>query len=75
MKEKRNYAHCRMCCIEISVRIDGFKAVIQHAKGAKHKRNVAASKVSKVMQNFFPKEHTAEENMVTAIEVCKHSII
>lgn len=33
--------------------------------------NVVASNMSKVMENLFPKKHTAEEDMITATEVCK----
>lgn len=63
------YAKCKLCLSSFLVKWDGLKAVTAHEKSDKHQLMAQDASTSKMLESFFVKKNTAEEDKVIAAEV------
>lgn len=65
----REYAKCKLCLNSFLVKWDGLKAINAHEMSEKHQSMARGASTSKMLESFFVKKNTAEEDKVIAAEV------
>lgn len=68
-KESDFNISCKVCNIKFTFKYDGDKALSRHAASAKHVGLESAKRKNDVIQRFFPKVESAEDEKIATIEL------
>jgi len=62
-KKNEGEAECKICQQTLSVKYEGRRSVVQHAKSEKHTKNVKQMKKNTIVTSFFRQQNTKEDDL------------
>lgn len=76
-KESGFVAFCKWCNLTFTVKHDGKKALSRHAISTKHQSFASAKSKNEMMEKFFSKVNSSEQEQVAAVELANifHSVV